>query len=311
MGNILAKVVYLVVLEVTESNYFHPRKLRAKSYHAPFSWRCIPCSIRVTNGVLLFQYEDYASSKTSPLLSWLPFKYSTFSIPSCFESCNLKWLIYLSLGQQKWEIIPSSSERSCHSKAWFSIKKDRIVIKTKIFSIWSVFVCGAGGSKRKRITAFASKPNPASNLICLRCYIYSDNEDSKRVSNAVIWNDLTSIETVNQRRNRFFYSNYLHILDCWNVSASCSITVAKRAIARRQISVINLKKIWQRQACACLTFAVPRNFITCFVCFACAITRDVDKVRISQRTFTKKAIREKTPEKTNTSSFGFSFDWLQ
>ncbi|XP_044184949.1 uncharacterized protein LOC122947385 [Acropora millepora] len=87
---------------------------------------------------------------------------------------------YTSEGQQKWEIIPSSSERSCHSKAWFSIKKDRIVIKTKIFSIWSVFVCGAGGSKRKRITAFASKPNPASNLISLRCYIYSDNEDSKR-----------------------------------------------------------------------------------------------------------------------------------
>ncbi|XP_067043625.1 uncharacterized protein [Acropora muricata] len=87
---------------------------------------------------------------------------------------------YTSEGQQKWEIIPSSSERSCHSKAWFSIKKDRIVIKTKFFSIWSVFVCGAGGSKRKRITAFASKPNPASNLISLRCYIYSDNEDSKR-----------------------------------------------------------------------------------------------------------------------------------
>ena len=236
--------------------------------HSGYKWRS-SLSIRR----LRFLKDVLDESKTSPLLSWLTFKYSTFSIPSCFESCNLKWLIYLSLGQQKWEIIPSSSERSCHSKAWFSIKKDRIVIKTKIFSIWSVFVCGAGGSKRKRITAFASKPNPASNLICLRCYIYSDNEDSKRVSNAVIWNDLTSIETVNQRRNRFFSSNYLHILDCWNVSASCSITVAKRAIARRQISVINLKRIWQRQACACLTFAVPRNFITCFVCFACAINK--------------------------------------
>ncbi|XP_044169721.1 LOW QUALITY PROTEIN: uncharacterized protein LOC114950019 [Acropora millepora] len=82
-------------------------------------------------------------------------------------------------GPQSWKKIPSSSERSCHCKAWFSVKKDSIIIKTKVFSIWSIFVCG-GGSKRKRVTAFASKPNPASNLIFLRCYIYSDNEDSKR-----------------------------------------------------------------------------------------------------------------------------------
>ncbi|XP_029202600.2 uncharacterized protein [Acropora muricata] len=81
---------------------------------------------------------------------------------------------------QSWEKIPSSSERSCHSKAWFSIKKDSIIIKTKVFSIWSIFVCGGGGPKRKRVTAFASKPNPETNLISLRCYIYGDNEDSKR-----------------------------------------------------------------------------------------------------------------------------------
>ena len=93
--------------------------------------------------------------------------------------------MYRLSGPQNWDKIPSSSGRSCQSKAWFSIKKDSIVIKTKIFSIWSVFVCGVGGSKRKRITAFASKPNPASNLISLRCYIYGDNEDSKRVSNVV------------------------------------------------------------------------------------------------------------------------------
>ncbi|XP_067043943.1 uncharacterized protein [Acropora muricata] len=83
-------------------------------------------------------------------------------------------------GPHSWEKIPYSSERSCHSKAWFSIKKDSIIIKTKVFSIWSIFACGGGGSKRKRVTAFASKPNPASNLISLRCYIYGDNEDSKR-----------------------------------------------------------------------------------------------------------------------------------
>ena len=126
---------------------------------------------------------------------------------------NLKCrLIYRLSGPQNWEKIPSSSERSCHSKAWFLIKKDSIVIKTKVFSIWSVFVCGVGGSKRKRVTAFASKPNPASNLISLRCYIYSDNEDSKRVSNAVIWKGLTSSERVNEWRSRFSSSNLLHTL---------------------------------------------------------------------------------------------------
>ncbi|XP_015777661.1 PREDICTED: uncharacterized protein LOC107355591 [Acropora digitifera] len=83
-------------------------------------------------------------------------------------------------GPQNWKEIPFSSERSSQSKAWFSIKKDSIVIKTTVFSIWSIFVCGVGGSKRKRVTAFFSKPNPESNLISLRCYIYSDNEDSKR-----------------------------------------------------------------------------------------------------------------------------------
>ena len=92
--------------------------------------------------------------------------------------------MYRLSGPQNWEKIPSSLGKSCLSKAWFSIKKDSIIIKTKIFSIWSIFVCGGGGPKRKRVTAFASKPNPASNLISLRCYIYSDNEDSKRVSNA-------------------------------------------------------------------------------------------------------------------------------
>ena len=124
-------------------------------------------------------------SKTFPLLFYLCFTYSALSSPSRLESSNFKWLTYCLLGPQNWKEIPSSSERSCHSKVWFSIKKDSIVIKTKVFSIWSIFICGVGGSKRKRVTAFVSKPNPASNLISLRCYIYSDNEDSKRVSNVV------------------------------------------------------------------------------------------------------------------------------
>ena len=177
--------------------------------HSCYKWRS---SLWIRR--LRFLKDVLDESKTFPFMGpWLPFKYSSFSIPSHFESCDLKWLIYLSLGAQKWEKIPS--ERSCHSKVWFSVKKDSIVIKTKIFSIWSVFVCGVGGSKRKRITAFASKPNPASNLISLRCYIYSDNEDSKRVGIAVIWNDLTSVETVKERRNRFFLQTFYIFLTVW------------------------------------------------------------------------------------------------
>ena len=108
-------------------------------------------------------------SKTFLLLFRLCFTYSAFSIPSRFESSNFKWLTKRLSGPQNWKKIPFSSERSSQFKAWFSIKKDRIVIKTKVFSIWSIFVCGVGGSKRKRVTAFVSKPNPASNLISLRC----------------------------------------------------------------------------------------------------------------------------------------------
>ena len=119
-------------------------------------------------------------SKTFPLL----FRLHIFRILNTI-SFRIKWLTYRLLGSQNWKEIPSSSERSCHSKAWFSIKKDSIVIKTTVFSIWSIFVCGGGGSKKKRVAAFVSKPNPASNLISLRCYIYGDNEDSKRVSNSV------------------------------------------------------------------------------------------------------------------------------
>ncbi|XP_068673822.1 uncharacterized protein [Montipora foliosa] len=82
------------------------------------------------------------------------------------------------IGPWNWEKIPSASEKNCHSNAWFSVKKDCIYIKTKTFSIWCVFACG--GPKRKRATVFSSKPNPSSNLISLRFYIYSDNEDSKK-----------------------------------------------------------------------------------------------------------------------------------
>ena len=60
-------------------------------------------------------------------------------------------------------------------------EKDSVHIKTKSFSFWSIFLCGGGGPKRKRATVFASKPNEEFDTICFRFYIYSDNEDSKKV----------------------------------------------------------------------------------------------------------------------------------
>ena len=87
-------------------------------------------------------------------------------------------------GPMKWERVPSEREKTCHSKAWFTVKKDTIHIKTKTFSFWSVFCCG--GPKRKRATVFVSKPNPGRNLLHLRFYIYSDNEDSRKVWSGVI-----------------------------------------------------------------------------------------------------------------------------
>ena len=82
-------------------------------------------------------------------------------------------------GPMNWEKVPSEREKACHSKAWFTVKKDTVHIKTKTFSFWSVFCCG--GPKRKRATVFVSKPNPGRNLLHLRFYIYSDNEDSRKV----------------------------------------------------------------------------------------------------------------------------------
>ena len=65
---------------------------------------------------------------------------------------------------------------------------------------------------RKRVTAFASKPNPEGNLISLRCYIYSDNEDSKRVSNAVIWNKLHQVRRLMSAAIDFFLLTFFIFL---------------------------------------------------------------------------------------------------
>ena len=92
-----------------------------------------------------------------------------FFVLCCFE------------GPMNWEKVSSASERNYQSEAWFTVKKDTIHIKTKTFSFWSVF--SRGGPKKKRGRIFASKPDPQGNLLHLRFYIYSDNDDSMKVGN--------------------------------------------------------------------------------------------------------------------------------
>ncbi|XP_078343251.1 uncharacterized protein LOC144628987 isoform X2 [Oculina patagonica] len=109
-------------------------------------------------------------------------------VPHCLDLVEAKkeWITVYRCGQLpdnengllSWEKVPNEWEKSSQSKAWFTVKKDSIHIKTKTFSLWSIFACG--GPKRKRATVFASKPDPQSDLIYLRFYVYNDNEDSKR-----------------------------------------------------------------------------------------------------------------------------------
>ena len=86
----------------------------------------------------------------------------------------------LTPGRLSWERVPKKSRKTSQSKPCFAVEKDSIRIKTNTFSLWSIFACG--GPRRKRATVFANRPNPQSDLIYLRFYVYSDNEDSKRVS---------------------------------------------------------------------------------------------------------------------------------
>jgi len=84
------------------------------------------------------------------------------------------------IGISNWERVPNESEKVSQSQAFFTVKEDAIHIKTATFSLWSILACG--GPRRKIATAFASRPDPRSDLIYLRFYVYSDNQDSKRVS---------------------------------------------------------------------------------------------------------------------------------
>ncbi|XP_022780051.1 netrin receptor UNC5B-like [Stylophora pistillata] len=101
----------------------------------------------------------------------------------CLDEVRKDWIrVYRcepsSQGPLKWEKVPPASEKNCRSKAWFTVKKNSIQIKTTTFSIWSVFACG--GTKRKRGRVYYSKHDSRSEHIYLRFYIYSDNEDSKK-----------------------------------------------------------------------------------------------------------------------------------
>ena len=62
--------------------------------------------------------------------------------------------------------MPNESERVSQFQAIFTVKDDSIDSKTS----------------RNIATVYASRPNPRSDLIYLRFYVYSDNEDSKMVS---------------------------------------------------------------------------------------------------------------------------------
>ena len=81
-------------------------------------------------------------------------------------------------------MVPNESEETSQSsQAVFAVKEDAIHIKTKTFSLWSIFACG--GPRRKRATVFANRPDPKSDLIYLRFYVYNDNRDSKKVSDQI------------------------------------------------------------------------------------------------------------------------------
>ena len=87
------------------------------------------------------------------------------------------------IGSSNWERVPNESEKVSQSQAFFTVKEDVIHIKTTTFSLWSVLACG--GPRKKIATAFASRPDPRSDLIYLRFYVYSDNQDSKKVSDQI------------------------------------------------------------------------------------------------------------------------------
>jgi len=83
-------------------------------------------------------------------------------------------------GCSKWEREANESEGVSQSRAIFTFKVDAIECKTKISFPRSIFA--GRGPSIKIATVYASKPDPRSDLIYLRFYVYSDKQDSKMVS---------------------------------------------------------------------------------------------------------------------------------
>jgi len=75
-------------------------------------------------------------------------------------------------------------EGESESQAIFMVKVDAIESKTKNSFPRGIFACG--GPSIKIATIYANKPNPESDLIYLRFYVYSDKQDSKKVSDDMI-----------------------------------------------------------------------------------------------------------------------------
>ena len=68
-------------------------------------------------------------------------------------------------GCSSWERAPNESGRVSQFPVIPTVKEDAIDSETR----------------GKIATAYASRPNPRSDLIYLRFYVYNDNEDSKKV----------------------------------------------------------------------------------------------------------------------------------
>ena len=77
-------------------------------------------------------------------------------------------------GCSNWERVPNESKRVGQSQA----------VNTSSFK--DIF--SRSRPRIKRATVFASRPDPKSDLIYLRFYVYSYNEDSRRVSDQQLSN---------------------------------------------------------------------------------------------------------------------------
>ena len=94
-----------------------------------------------------------------------------------------KKLTTIYTGCSNWEREPNESKRINQSQA------------VNTFCFKDIF--SRGRPRIKRATVFASRPDPKSDLIYLRFYVYSYNEDSRRVSDQQLSNrNVGSVSTL-------------------------------------------------------------------------------------------------------------------